>query len=284
MNGFESLNCNFSATIRNRSWQKNLSNFLKFNFDHIHVTSNFEAMRILNKLGFIKKGCPYWGWNTSIFSTILRVATQHKINLIFYAEDGEIEYGGSTENKNVPTFDIKYAINNYFEGDYYEILKQSKLKEKDLYWFSFPKIEYKKIALTHWGYFEPWDPYRNYLFAKSKFDLSENKQTNLGTFTNFSQNDQALFSLHTYLMYLKFGFGRATQDAGIEIRRGAMTRDQGINLIKLYDNHFPIEFLDQYLNYFKMSKKEFMKTIDFWANKKLFKKIKGKWEPKFEVE
>ena len=32
-----------------------------------------------------------------------------------------------------------------------------------------------------------------------------------------------------------------------------------------------------------MSKKEFMKTIDFWANKKLFKKIKkGKWEPKFE--
>ena len=100
-------------------------------------------------------------------------------------------------NKNVPTFDIKYAINNYFEGDYKEIIKKSKLKEKDLYWFSFPKIEYKKIALTHWGYFEPWDPYRNYLFAKSKFDLSENKQTNLGTFTNFSQNDQALFAPFT---------------------------------------------------------------------------------------
>ena len=26
--------------------------------------------------------------------------------------------------------------------------------------------------------------------------------------------------LHTYMMYLKFGFGRATQDAKIEIRRG----------------------------------------------------------------
>ena len=43
---------------------------------------------------------------------------------------------------------------------------------------------------------------------------------------------------HYYLMYIKFGFGRATQDAGIEIRRGAMTRDQAINLVKLYDGVF----------------------------------------------
>ena len=29
-----------------------------------------------------------------------------------------------------------------------------------------------------------------------------------------------------YLCFLKFGFGRALQDAGIEIRRGSMNRDQ----------------------------------------------------------
>ncbi len=264
--------------------KKNLSNFLKHNFDHVHITANYDSMRILNKLGFIKKGCPYWGWNTSIISTVLRVAIQHNINLVFYGEDGEIEYGGSTENKNVPTFDIKYAINNYFEGGYHKILKQSKLSEKELYWFSFPKIENKKIALTHWGYFEPWDPYRNYLVAKSKLNLQENEENSEGTFTNFAQKDQSLVALHTYLMYLKFGFGRATQDAGIEIRRGAMTRSQGINLVKLYDNNYPEQFLDQYLDYYQMTKREFNKTIDFWANKKLFKKIKGKWEPKFEVE
>ena len=263
--------------------KKNLNNFLKHNFDHVHVTSNFEAMRTLNKLGFIKKGCPYWGWNTSVISTVLRVAIQHNINLIFYGEDGEIEYGGSIENKNIPTFDIKYAINNYFEGGYHKILKQSKLSEKDLYWFTFPKLENKKIALTHWGYFESWDPYRNYLVAKSKLNLEENKETNTGTFLNFAQNDQALFALHTYLMYLKFGFGRATQDAGIEIRRGAMTRNQGINLVKLYDNNFPEQFLNQYLEYYQMSKKEFIKVIDFWANKKLFKKTKGSWKPLFAI-
>ena len=263
----------------------NLKNFLKYNYDHVHVTPNYKAMQSLNKIGFIKKGSPYYGWLTSIFSTVLNVAIQHNINLIFYGEDGEVEYGGSTENKNKAIFDVKYTINNYLEAGYHKIIKQSKLDEKELYWFNFPKKEIgkRKIGVTHWSYFEPWNSYRNYLVAKDKFNLDEHKQNSAGTFTNFAQNDQSLFALHAYLMYLKFGFGRATQDAGIEIRRKAMTREQGLNLVRLYDNHFPQEFLEEYLEYYQMSKSQFMKVIDFWANKKLFKKIKGQWMPKFDI-
>ena len=211
---------------------------------------------------------------------------QHNINLIFYGENGEIEYGGSDQNKNKAIFDTQYIINTYVDGGHQKILKQSKLDKKDLYWFNFPINEIKKrqIALTHWSYFEAWDPYRNYLAAKSKFNLNELKQNSAGTFTNFAQNDQSLMALHTYMMYLKFGFGRATQDAGIEIRRKAMTREQGLNLVKLYDNHFPKEFMEEYLEYFKMNKDQFMKVIDFWANKKIFKKIKGQWMPKFDIK
>ena len=263
----------------------NLNNFLKYNYDHVHVTPNYKAMQSLNKIGFIKLGSPYYGWLTSIFSTVLNVAIQHNINLIFYGEDGEVEYGGSTENKNKAIFDVKYTINNYLEAGYHKIIKQSKLDERELYWFNFPKKEIgkRKIGVTHWSYFEPWDSYRNYLVAKDKFNLDEHKQNSAGTFTNFAQNDQSLFALHAYLMYLKFGFGRATQDAGIEIRRKAMTREQGLNLVRLYDNHFPQEFLEEYLEYYQMSKSQFMKVIDFWANKKLFKKIKGQWMPKFDI-
>ena len=85
-------------------------------------------------------------------------------------------------------------------------------------------------------------------------------------------------------MYLKFGFGRATQDAGIEIRRGAMTRDQAINLVKIYDNCYPKEFLDLYLDYYEMSKSEFDGVLDYHVNKKLFSKEKGIWMPKFEIK
>lgn len=265
---------------------KNLRNFLKNDYDHVHVTANNKAMRRLNKIGFIKKGSPYFGWLTSIFSSVIRLALTHNVNLIFYGEDGEIEYGGSTKNKNKAVFDIKYIIKHYLENGYHDIIKASNLTKKELYWFTLPEKEIKKnnIVATHWSYFEPWDSYRNYLLAKEKFDLGESEQGNVGTFTNFAQNDQALFALHTYLMYLKFGFGRATQDAGIEIRRGAMTREQGINLVNLYDNHYPEEFLDLYLEYYQMTHKEFNDVLDNWANKKLFKKIKKRWVPRFSIK
>ena len=102
--------------------------------------------------------------------------------------------------------------------------------------------------------------------------MEESEAANEGTFTNFAQNDQALFALHMYLMYLKFGFGRATQDAGIEIRRGAMDRDQAINLVKLYDNNYPENFVDLYLDYYQISLEEFNNILDKFANKKIFEK------------
>ena len=131
----------------------------------------------------------------------------------------------------------------------------------------------KKINLTHWSYFEPWDSYRNYVVAKEHCGLTEKDDGNFDTFTNFAQNDQALYALHAYMMYLKFGFGRATQDAGIDIRRGSMTRDQAINLVQMYDNAYPYELIDTYLDYFKMKKDEFDSVLDNFVNKDSNKNI-----------
>ena len=82
-------------------------------------------------------------------------------------------------------------------------------------------------------------------------------------------------------MYLKFGFGRATQDAGIEIRRGAMTREQALPLVRLYDGHYPEEFISTYLDYYNITRNEFDSVLDKWANKSLFTKEKGIWNPNF---
>ena len=76
-------------------------------------------------------------------------------------------------------------------------------------------------------------------------------------------------------MYLKFGFGRSTQDASIELtRRGAMSREQGINLVKLFDGKYPENSIEKIIDYYKISKKNFDENIDKWVNKKLFTKKK----------
>ena len=84
-------------------------------------------------------------------------------------------------------------------------------------------------------------------------------------------------------MYLKFGFGRANQDACIEVRRGAMDRQQAVNLVRLYDGHYPEEFIALYLNYYEMTQDEFDAVLDRYVNRDLFEKINGRWKPKFIV-
>jgi N-acetyl sugar amidotransferase len=266
---------------------KNLENFKAQGYDHVLVSPNPEIMRKLNLHGFVEMGFPYFGWLVAIFSTVIRVALAHNTSLIFYSEDGEVEYGGSIENKNVSLFGIDYMKKIYFEGGYEKVMNKVSYTDQELYYWKFPppaEVEGKDLFLTHWGYFEGWDPYRNYLHSKNHYKLEESDSNNAGTFTNFAQTDQALYSLHAYMMYLKLGFGRATQDAGIEIRRGAMTRDQAVNLVRLYDGHYPEEFIDSYLDYYQISLEKFDSILDKWANKELFKKISGRWTPKFRVK
>ena len=266
---------------------QNLQRFIESGFDHIQINPNPEVMRRLNRHGFLEMGFPYYGWLTAIQSAVVRIAVNLGISLVFYGEEGETEYGGTSELEDHPIYDVSYMQRIYLEGGLERVMTAAGVSESQSYFFAFPasdQLASSGLELTHWSYFENWDPYRNYLVAKEFCGLKEVETTSPGTFNNFAQNDQALYALHTYLMYLKFGFGRATQDAGIEIRRGAMTREQAVNLVRLYDGAFPEEFINLYLDYYQVSRTEFDSILDRHVNRDLFTKRNGFWEPTFSVK
>ena len=105
-----------------------------------------------------------------------------------------------------------------------------------------------------------------------------------GTYLNFAQTDTSLYNLHTWLMYLKFGFGRCSQDVGIDIRRGAMSRKQALSLVRKFDREDPRNFTPDYLDYFRMKPEEFEQTIGRHVNQKLFRKEEARWTPIFEPQ
>ena len=74
----------------------------------------------------------------------------------------------------------------YLESGYEKILKLSGLSEQELFWFKFLQKSVKNnLEITHYGFYEDWDPYRNYQVAKKYCGLSENKgYLNEGTYTN----------------------------------------------------------------------------------------------------
>ena len=265
---------------------RNLERFIDSGYDHIRVSPDPNVMRVINRHGFIEMGFPYYGWLLAIQSAVLRVANQFGISLVFYGEDGEVEYGGTDSTQQKPFYDMNYMREIYLEGGVDKVLEASGVLERQRYFFEFPRedeLNEGGLLITHWSYFENWDPYRNYLVAREFCGLEEAETGNEGTFTNFAQNDQKLYALHAYMMYLKFGFGRATQDAGIEIRRGSMSRDQAVSLVRVYDGQYPEAFIDDYLAYYQMSQAEFDMTLDRWVNPSLFDKVNGRWQPNFQV-
>ena len=48
------------------------------------------------------------------------------------------------------------------------------------------------------------------------------------------------------MMLIKFGLGRATWDAAQEIRDGKISRDEGVNLVKKYDQEFPEKYFQDF--------------------------------------
>jgi len=286
--GMNPLAVTFRPSMETQLGRENLQSFVDSGYDHIHITGDSEAMRVLNRIGLIEMGFPYYGWLVGIHTSVLRIALQMKIPLIFYSEDGEVEYGGDAKHKDNGIYGMEYQISAYMESGYNKVISKAKtegLTEKQLYWFTFPnrkEFDNLNIEITHYGFYENWDPYRNYLVAKEHCGLKENETLNEGTYTNYSMTDSSLFELHMYFMYLKFGFARATSDAAIDVRRGAMSRDQAVQLVRLYDDIYPEKHFKQYCEYYKISMKDFLENIDKWANKELFEK-KNRWVPKFKI-
>lgn len=259
--------------------EKNLENFINKGFDHVHITPNYKIGAEIAKKAFIELGQPMFAWIISVQTAIFRSAVVFDIPLVMFGEEGEAEYGGNSKLKTKSTYNLEDSIKLYLSGRDPKTFI-NKYSDKDLYWWRYPSIDqFKELnpSIAHWSYFENWDPYRNYVVAKEQFDLHESDSRSVGTYTNFAQTDTKLYDLHVYLMFLKFGFGRCTQDVGIDIRRGALSRKQGTALVKAYDGEYPEDYIEDYLKYFDMTENEFDEVLDKFVNKEVLHKVNGRW-------
>ncbi len=265
---------------------KSLENFNYCGYDLMMISPNPDVARHIARRNFIEFGQPLIAWINNIQVATFQLAIKLKIPFVMFGEEGETEYGGSEKLKESATYDIEDSIKLYLSGsDPSRYLEN--FSKKELYFWTYPTEEEFRsgnLAISHYSYFEDWDPYHHYLVAKERCGLQVRKSASIGTFTNYASTDTPLYDLHCYLMYIKFGFGRCTADVGIEIRRGAMTREQGVELVRRFDGNYPEEFEELYCEYHHMTMDEYHAAIDKWANTELFEKVDGRWKPLFEVE
>ena len=265
--GMKPLCFTLEPQIQTEIGRINLNNFKNAGFDHLLISPNREEYRKLAKEAFIERGQPKEPFINGITTVAVKLSKAFDIPLVMLGEEGEMEYGGSSELKDRIWADEDYLNKCYYSG---HNIPHSP-------WFSLGDSD--KAMITHWSKFEDWDPEDHARFCSKHTGLQMSVGGQIGTFTNYAQLDDVLQDLHAFMMFVKFGFGRASSDCSIEIRRGRMTREEGIEIANKVDGEFPLEYLPLYLEYFDMTEAEFWAVVDKFANKEILIKTEDKTRP-----
>ena len=85
------------------------------------------------------------------------------------------------------------------------------------------------------------------------------------------------------MKYIKFGFGRATDDASHEVRDGHISREEAIALVKRYDGEFPEKYFQDFLDYLNISQSYFWQIVDSWRAPHIWEKNGNNWNLKKTV-
>lgn len=276
---------------------KNKEILMSHGFDAIQIDINPKVYWELTKRGFIEEGVPQAAFEGAISATPLTIAIKLGIKLIMYGEEGESEYGGDKGLRKIAIVDRDWVIDKYLRGrDPEKVYAKDGITKEDLKWWIIPsqeEIEKSNLFVTHWSYFENW----NHILHKDTalslgFKTIGNWEeadkdihvTGKSTYTDYtSLDDPYMRTLHTYLMFLKFGFGRGTQEATNDIRAGQMTREKGIEMAKKYDEYDCRDYKDKLLKSLDITQKEWDDVIDKWANKPILDKINGHWQLKKSI-
>ena len=142
----------------------------------------------------------------------------------------------------------------------------------------YEKIVKNKTEIHFMSYYHFWDPQENYYYSVKNTGFEANPERTEGTYSKYASLDDKTDGQHYYLSYIKFGIGRATNDASHEIRDGKITREEGILLVKKYDSEFPRLYFKETLEYLNINEELYWEVIDSWRSPHLWSKVDGVWE------
>lgn len=286
---------------------KNFQNWIhKAGHDNYLFTPNGEVHRKLTKNAFLNLLHPFQPFILGQKTFAIKMAARFNIPLVFYGPSPG-ENGGNTpitQNKYILTepentahkssgFQLDYVDNSadlkniYLGGKKVSDYLNEGLTMGDLSPYlplDTSLVREKNIEFHFLGYYLKWVPQECYYYAVDNAGFETNPMRTEGTYQKYVSLDDKTDGFFYYTTYVKFGYGRATQDAASEIRHKHITRDEGVALVNRFDGEFPKKYFKEFFEYIDISEEKFFETIDKFRDSLLWKKDGDKWELRYKVK
>lgn len=277
-------------------WQ-NYQSFIKAGFSNLLAWPNGHFHRKLSRIAFEAVGDAWQPFAFGQMAYAFHIATQFDIKLVFFGENGEAEYGGSTKNNYVPGMPLEDWAELYFKGvtvdDLIEWGEQRGLITKDDYapcdllFYRPPTVEALRghgIQFHWFSFYHKWVPQENYYYATEYTGFQANRDGHSeGTYSKYASLDDRLDGFHYYLAFIKFGIARTTSDSAHEIRDGHLTREEAVALVRRYDGEFPKQYFPEFLEYLDITEEKFWEVVDKYRAPHLWERINEEWKLKHPV-
>lgn len=276
----------WAPNIFTRAGWNNFNNLTRIGgVDSILYTPNGKIHKYLTRLAFKNLGHPFQPFIHGQKVIGPKMAKKFGIKLIMYGEN-QAEYGNPLEDNKSPFmkpdfFSIEDPLDMLFGGkSVREIIDSTDFEFADFAPYIPPtpkEINDANIKVSYLGFFERWDPQECFYYAVDNTGFEPAYERSIGTYSRYTEIDDKIVPFHFYMLYIKFGIGRATYDAAQEVRNGKITRSEAVNLVTKFDGELPEKYLEEFCSYVDISKNEFIEIVDSFRSPHLWNFENGKW-------
>lgn len=257
----------------------NIENIKNLGVDYVEFSPNPIVRKQLNRVCLEQVGDIQWPEHVGVFTIPARAAVQFDVPLIVWGENPQNEYGGPAAAADGRVLDRKWMeeFGGFLGLRVSDLPGLEGLRDGDLAPYQYPEDdELKKTGVTglFLGHFFPWDGMANSIVAQA-YGFKTYGTAVEGSMDSYENLDNYQHHIHDYLKFLKYGYGRASDQASMHVRRNRITREQAMQIVKNREGKFPRTYLGksitEILARIDISLKRFEEICDQFTNHTLFK-------------
>lgn len=285
--GMNPLTVTWAPHVYTQIGWENFTNWMHVGgLDNFLYTPNGRLHRYLTRLAFVNLLHPFQPFIIGQRIIGPAMAAKFGVKLVMYGEN-QAEYGNDIKDNARSTMDPAfYSTGNPLDMKFggvamRDIVAEGTFNIGDFAPYIPPtreQLETAEIDVHYLGYYLKWDPQECYYYAVEHTGFRANPERTEGTYSKYSSIDDRIDPFHYYTTLVKFGLGRASYDAAQEIRCGKITREEGVNLVRKFDQEFPDKYFHEFLEYIGLTESEFHDIIDKFRSPHLWERTPGGWK------
>jgi len=273
---------NTKIGIRNLAYLKTL-----FGCDLMMMTVSPERVKRITRESLQKRSSMYWHCLAGQTVFPVQIAVKFKIPLIVWGAHQGVDQVGMFSHLDEVEMTRKYRKEHDLMGlEAEDLAKDAEdLTLGDLEQYIYPhdkELEAVGVRGIYLNNYVRWDSKAQHELMIRMFQYETMVQQR--TFDTYNDVDCFHYSgIHDYIKFLKWGYGKVTDHACREIRLKRLTREEGIELVRRYQDVQPKD-LPLFLQWLGMSETEFWSHIDRHRDPRIWQKDdNGRWRLKDTV-